>query len=540
MNTYVIGHQNPDTDSICAAIAYANLKQKLGQDVIPGRAGKINKETEYVLSYFNIKAPELVADLHTRVKDLNGPAITISSDVPLREAWLLMRSQGCKALAVVDEGGHLLGLVTGGDLADKYLVDLGERDLGELHVTVENVLKTLSGTLRVGTPESQLQGKVVVGAMQSKTLEQYIVPGCVILLGDRESSQMTALEAGASCLIVTGGVELSPSVEEEAKARGIIVISVPMDTFAAARMLLTSVPVGSIMRTTDLVVFQEDDLIDDVKKVMLETRYRNYPVVDEQNRVVGGISRYHLLGFSKKKVILVDHNELSQAVEGIEEAQILEVVDHHRVGGIQTGEPILFRNEPLGCSCTLIAKAYFEHEVYPNPEIAGIMCAAILSDTAVFKSPTCTQTDREMAYRLGQIAGIEPVEFGTAMFKETASLGDRAPDEIVQSDYKEFSVGKIRVGVGQVNVMGFAGVEEMKEALLRAMEEKRRAEGVEYVMLMITDLLAEATNLLIAGANPERIGAAFGVEVTERSAYLENVLSRKKQVVPPLAKYFNQ
>ncbi|MDA8441981.1 MAG: putative manganese-dependent inorganic diphosphatase, partial [Peptococcaceae bacterium] len=442
---YIIGHKNPDTDSICAALAYAALKRELGHNAIACRAGEINRETQYVLDYFNQAAPLLLPDLHTRVKDLlHDNNATITPDVPLREAWLLMRAQGSKALAVVDKAGHLLGLVTGGDLADKYLVDLGEQDLDDLHVTVANVLTTLSGCLIVGAPQAELKGKVVIGAMQSKTLEQFLAPNCVVIVGDREDGQLAALEAGASCLIITGGMEVSSKVDALAKARGTIVVSVPMDTFAAARLILTSIPVGSMMRTTNLVVFQEDDLLDEVRKVMLETRFRNYPVVDEQNRVVGGIARYNLLAESKHKVILVDHNEFGQAIEGIDEAQILEVVDHHRVGGIQTGEPILFRNEPLGSTCTLIAKAYFEHDLTPTASIAGIMCAAILSDTAIFKSPTSTQTDRAIAQRLAELAGIDPVPFGTAMFQATSSLSGRTPAEILLADYKEFAVGELR------------------------------------------------------------------------------------------------
>mgnify|MGYP001081657382 CR=1 FL=1 len=538
---YVIGHKNPDTDSICAAIAYSNLKQQLGYNTVPARAGAINRETQFVLNYFNVPQPYLLADLRTRVKDLlTGLNVTVRPEIPLREAWLLMRSQGVKTLPVVDKADHLLGLVTGGDLADKYLIDLGEQDFGEMHVTVGNVARTLSGTLIIGEPETELKGKVVIGAMHSDTMVQYLAPGCVVLVGDREKGQIAALEAGACCLVITGGAKPSPVVEVEAKNRGAVVISVPMDTFTAARMILMSVPVGSIMRTRDLMVFEEDDLLAEVKKVMLETRFRNYPVVDEQNRVVGEIARYHLLGFSKKKVILVDHNELSQGVDGMEEAQILEVVDHHRVGGIQTGEPILFRNEPVGSTCTLAAKAYFEYGIAPSREMAGIMCAAILSDTVIFKSPTCTQVDRDMAARLGKIAGIDPVEFGAAMFKEASSLSGRTPQEILQTDFKESPIGDLRMGIGQVSVIGTGGIAEMKHDLLAEMESLRQSGDFDYVLLMVTDLLDEGTNLLIKGSDPEEIGKAFKVDVVDNQAYLPGVLSRKKQVVPPLVKHFNQ
>jgi manganese-dependent inorganic pyrophosphatase len=538
---FVIGHKNPDTDSICAAISYANLKQELGfKHVLPCKAGSINRETQYVLDYFQVPEPELLQDLHTRVKDLlNGNNIMVRPEIPMREAWTVMRSQDIKTLPVVDKANRLLGLVSGGDIADKYLMDLGEQDFGDMRVTVENVVKTLFGTLILGSLETELRGQVIIGAMQADTMEQYIAPGSVVLVGDREKGQMVALEAGASCLILTGGADLSPKIADKARATGTIVISAPMDTFSAARMILMSIPVGSIMRTNDLTTFQDDDLLDEVKKVMLSTRYRNYPVVNEQSQVVGEIARYHLLGFSKQQVILVDHNEYSQAVDGVEKAQILEVVDHHRVGGIQTGEPILFRNEPVGSTCTLVAKAYFEQGITPSKEMAGIMCAAILSDTVIFKSPTCTRVDQDMADRLAKIAGIEPVEFGTAMFKYASSLKDRNTQDIIQTDLKEFKVGEMLMGIGQVSVMGTEEVLEITQALLEEMDTYRSHATLDYVLLMVTDLLTEGTHLLITGPEPEEIGKVFGVTVKDSLAYLPGVMSRKKQIVPPLTKYFN-
>ncbi len=539
--TFVVGHKNPDTDSICAAIAYAALKQELGlTHVLARRAGTINRETKYVLDYFGVPEPELLEDLHTRVKDLlTGTNVVVRPEIPMREAWTLMRSQEVKTLPVVDNANRLLGLVSGGDIADKYLMDLGEQDLADMRVTVENVLKTLGGTLILGSLERELRGQVVIGAMHADTMGQYIAPGCVVLVGDREEGQLAALEAGATCLILTGGADLGPSVAGKAKAMDTMVISVPLDTFSAARMILTSIPVGSIMRTQDLVIFEDDDLIEHIKKVMLSTRFRNYPVVNEQNQIVGEISRYHLLGHSKKQVILVDHNEYSQSVDGIEEAQILEVVDHHRVGGMQTGEPILFRNEPVGSTCTLVAKAYFEHGIVPGREMAGIMCAAIISDTVIFKSPTSTPVDKAMADRLAKIAGIEPLEFGTAMFKHASSLAGRSAREILLADLKEFAIGEMRMGIGQVSVMGADGVADIEQPLLQEMENYRRDAALDYMLLMVTDLLSEATHLLIAGPEPAAIGQALGVAVEDNRTYLPGVMSRKKQVVPPLTMHFN-
>lgn len=534
---YIVGHRNPDTDSVCAAIAYSNLKRELGDDVIACRAGDINRETWFVLEYFGIEVPFLLTDLHCRVKDLlNGTNVSIKPDVPILEAWMTMRSKGVKSLPVVDEFNHLLGLVTAGDLAEKYLTDIGEQNLGEMQISVKNILKTLGGTLIGGSDEINVNGKIVIWADAGGGQG---IPGCIALVGNDPAEQRAALQTGVGCLILAGGTELCPDLKDETVTKGTVVITVPMDIFTAARMLLISVSVGSIMLTENLMVFNDDDLLDEAKKIMLETRFRNYPVVDEQNRVLGAISRYHLLGFSRKKVILVDHNELSQAVEGAEQAQIIEVVDHHRVGGVQTGEPILFRNEPLGATCTLIAKSYFEHGVTVTREMAGLLCAGILSDTMVFKSPTSTPIDREIAERLGKIAGIEPLEFGIQMLKKGSALSGLTPRDILNADYKEFKAGKVCIGIGQANVMGKDDVVVMKNELLEEMTVLRRGTGPDYVLLMVTDLLSEDTVLLISGDNTKLIGEAFNREVKDNEIYLPDVLSRKKQVVPPLMKHFS-
>ncbi|HWI55298.1 MAG TPA: putative manganese-dependent inorganic diphosphatase [Desulfobacteria bacterium] len=534
---YIVGHKNPDTDSICAAVAYANLKSELGYMVIPCRAGEMNRETSFVLDYFGIEQPPHLTDLHCRVKDLlSGENILIRSEISVLEAWKLMRSNGIKTLPVVDKNDHLLGLVTAGDLAEKYLTDLGDLNLSEIRVNVHNVLKTLGGTLLNGSPETQLNGKLIVW---SGVLEGQGNPGCIALVGEEWDEQEDVIKSGAACMVLTGGAALMEQLMDEIKAREVVVIRVPMDTFTASRMMLTSIPVGSIMLTQNLVVFNEDDLLKESKKTMLETRFRNYPVVDEQNRVMGAISRFHLLGFSRSQVILVDHNELSQAVDGAEEAQIVEVVDHHRVGGVQTGEPILFRNEPLGATCTLVAKAYFEHGINLSKEMAGLLCAGILSDTMIFKSPTSTATDREIAERLSVSAGINLQEFGIKMLKEGASLIGLTPKEILNMDYKEFNAERASLGIGQVNTMSLDDMVILKESLLAEMELLRKQTGKDYILLMVTDLISEATELLISGESPEGIAKAFDDEIKDRGLYLPGVLSRKKQVVPPLMKYFS-
>jgi manganese-dependent inorganic pyrophosphatase len=537
---YVVGHKNPDTDSICAAISFARLKQRMGmENVVACRAGKLNRETEYVLNTFGVKPPLFLEDLNLKVKDmLNGPVPTVKSKTSLQEAYKIMKENNLKTLPIVDHVERMMGMITVGDLSGSYIENMGDLDFGSLHIPVKNVVRTLNGTLLVGSEEQELKGNVYVGAMRHETLETYVEPGNILLIGDRVTAQECALRLGVSALILTGGAKLSPKLEELAREKDTLVVSVPSDTFTAARLLPMSAPVQSVMKTEGIIAFQEDDLISEVRQKMLDTRYRNYPVVDEQEKVVGLISRYHLLSLSRKKVILVDHNEFGQAVDGADQAQILEVIDHHRVGGIQTGEPILFRNEPVGSTCTIVAKCYQDRGIIPEKEIAGIMLAAILSDTVIFKSPTCTQTDREIADYLAGIAAVDAREFGVNMFKASSNLADRKVDELIEEDLKEFSVGDVKVGIGQFSVMGLEGLEEIRPELTRRLEELRSERRMGYLLLMATDLLEENTELFVSGQHPEEIAKAFNRPWENGSVFLPGVLSRKKQVVPPLSKHF--
>lgn len=541
---YVIGHMNPDSDSICSAIAYAYLKSKLtGEQVIPKRCGKINQETKFVLEYFNVAAPEYITDVKSRVGDmLNGEApMAVLPTTTLREVGILTNHQNVKTLPIVDEEHHLIGIITIGDLAHKYLGELALENLGGLQLTIENVLRTLNGRLVVNDDLNQeLSGNVIIGAMSHSTMEQFIKPGDVVLLGDRESAQITALRAGASCIVVTGGYTISDAVRKEAIQAKATVISVPYDTFATARLINMSAPVDKLMHTKDIISFNVDDLVDDARKVMLETRFRNYPVVDDENHLLGVVSRYHLLALLRKRVILVDHNERSQAVPGLDQAEIMEVIDHHRLGDVQTGEPIYFRNEPVGCTCTIVASMYLENGVEIPREMAGIMLAAILSDTVIFKSPTCTPRDRMIAEQLAAIAGVEIEQFGHEMYKAGTSLVGRTSEEIIFEDFKEFKMGDLVLGIGQVETMDTAGLGQLTEGLLEEMENIRSNRGYDLVLLMVTDILKEGTELLVAGAPTEVVEKAFGCQVQAQKTYLPGVMSRKKQVVPPLTQYLAQ
>lgn len=541
-NIYIVGHKSPDTDSVCAAISLANLKNKLGQKgVIACRAGKLNKETEFVLDYFKVDSPHYLPDVHLRVKDiLKGTVLTVSPEVTLYEAWQLMKKNNLEMLPVVNEKGGMLGIVTGSRLPQAYMGNVGDWDFRGQHIKVQNVVKTLEGTLLVGNLEDDMAGFVRVATADPDCMGGTVEKGDVLLIGKRPEAQKWAIELGVSALILTMGASLSDDLIQKAKDKNITVISVKYDTFNAVRLLPLSLSVGQIMRTEDIVSFHDDELISDVRQKMLDTRFRIYPVLDEQERVVALINQYNLLEIGKKNLILVDHNEIGQAVNGAEQAQILEVVDHHRVGGIQTAEPILFRNEPVGSTCTIVANLYRDYGFTPEKEIAGIMLSAILSDTVIFRSPTCTDKDKEIAQYLEEIVGVNAKEFGVQMFKASSNLQGRKPEDMIVEDLKEFTFGDMKVGVGQVSVMGTDGLEELRPALVDAMHQVKDAKGWRFLLLMVTDLLDESTELFIVGEKPEIIAEAFEKPVNNGTVILPGVLSRKKQVVPPLTSHFNK
>ncbi|MDD2283674.1 MAG: putative manganese-dependent inorganic diphosphatase [Eubacteriales bacterium] len=432
----VLGHRNPDTDSICSAIAYAALKKELGENTTPGCLGAPNRETAYVLNHFGVDIPHLVVDVYPQVSDMMRREIyNCSPKTTLQEAGRLMQDKGVNTFSVVDEDKRLKGLLTTGDLAHYLLMELG-------------------------------------------------------------------LE------MVTGG-----SRTQE----------------------ILNTPISALMKTEGIVSFQDDDLVEQVKKVMLETRYRNYPVVDEHNHLLGMVARYDLLALKRKQVILVDHNERSQSVPGIEDAEILEIIDHHRLGDVQTGEPLFFRCEPVGSTCTIIGFIYQQHNVEPSPQVAGLLCAGILSDTVLFKSPTCTTRDRQMAGMLRKRAAIELDTFGRAMFHAGSALAERPAREIFQEDFKEFQLGDLKIGVGQVEALGIDGFAEVKRSLLCEMNNLIQQQGYDLVLMMLTDIIQEGTGILVAGED-RFVSEAFGKKVEDGYLFLPGVLSRKKQIIPQLAR----
>lgn len=531
---YTIGHRNPDTDSICSAIGYANLKQALGENVVPARAGKINAETKFVLEKFGMEAPKLLTDLYPRVRDVMlDSAIVVQPTDTLRELGKVMRLHEVKSVPVIDETNALLGIVSVSDLAKRYFDELEMQDLYEAGVDFAAIIRVLDGTVVNGTNlNEKVTGKVRIAAGSAATIQKVIETGDVVLVGDRGSTLLECIEQNISCLVVTGGAQIGAEILAVAANKGITVISAPYDTYTCARLINQCIPVSMIMQK-NVITFKPSDLVSDIKETIASTHYRNYPVI-ENGKLVGLITRDQLIVPEREKIILVDHNERAQAVEGIEEAQIIEIVDHHRLGGLQTGEPIFIRHEPVGSTATIVANMHWHRGIEVPKPIAGMLLAAIVSDTVLFKSPTATNYDRETAEKLAKIAELDLVDFGMSVLKAGSGLGDMAASEIVRNDLKEFQIGEYRVAIGQLSVMDTAEVLAVKDELLAAMDSMLAKESYDMALLMVTDIIQEGTQLIYTGQPAALIAEAFGSKGEGGLVYLDGVMSRKKQVIPPM------
>lgn len=532
---YITGHKNPDTDSICSCIAYAELKNKMGTDAVPVRIGSINKETEFVLKYFDVAEPAFLETVKTQVSDLNIDLINpVSKDISIKTAWHIMQNNNRRILPVADESGRLLGIITLSDITKNYMDTLESNILSASNTPLQNITETLKANLVAGNAkEFRSTGKVVISTMVSENMAPFLEKGDIVLTGDGKESQLKVIESGACCVILTYGEKADDEVLKSAEKNGCIILETNYDTFSAARLINQSIPIGYIMTKQNLVVFSMNDFIDSIRDRMIQTRYRSYPVVDENGFIKGFISRYHLISARKKKVILLDHNEKSQTVDGIGEAEILEIIDHHRIGDLQTDSPIYFKNDTVGSTASLIASMYFENGIKPSRRIAGILFAAVISDTLNLKSPTSTNLDRKMASRLAEIADIDTEHFAAQMFQAGSALAEMNPAQILKYDFKEFKFDKLKIGIGQVNSGDSEDAKRVQKDLLEYMKQTREKSGYDFLMLMITDIVRNGSHILYAGGNSALPRAAFGsAEAPEGEVFMEGVVSRKKQIVP--------
>ncbi|WP_422447370.1 putative manganese-dependent inorganic diphosphatase [Thermoanaerobacterium sp. DL9XJH110] len=535
---YVIGHRNPDTDSICSAICYSDFKHFTEKDhnYIPVRLGAVNRETQFVLNYFNVPAPRLIENVYTQVSDISfDKPVNVKKEASMYEAWDIVIQHNARTINIVDDDGKFLGLATLGDIAKVYLKS--SSGLSGYAVPVKNIVKTLKGEALV-LKDEVFSGNIIVAAMNVRDVLDRIKKGDLLIVGNRKDVQLLAVQNGIKVLIVTGGHEVPGDVLEMARANGVTVIKVPYDTFDTVKLINQSIPIHYIMKTEDLVTFGLEDTIDDVTETMLKYRYRNFPILDGRKRPVGMLARRHILDYARKNVILVDHNEKSQSVEGIEQANILEIIDHHRIGCVETGQPIVFINRPVGCTATIIFNLFEEKKMIPSKKIAGLMCAAILSDTLVFKSPTCTGEDIRAARKLAGIAGIEIEKFARAMFEAGTSLQGKTEEEIFFTDFKEFKIGEYKIGISQVNIFN-SSPDHLKSRLVEFMEKLRTDREYDLLLLMLTDIINEGSEFLYVGNHRELIRRAFDVDIGGNSFYLPYVVSRKKQVIPRIIAAIN-
>ena len=528
---FVTGHRNPDTDSIVAAMAYASLRNALGEsEYVAARLGSVTDETQRMLDYFGLEAPRFVKNVRTQVKDLDFDRTPcFNASVTMDRAWHAMHSQKISAVPVIHEDGTLYGMLSAGDIAS-YSMDTIDDPTVE-KVPLFNVLSVLEGRLLSdgGNMVDTITGHVCVAVPQDCENLLFHEKETIVLCGSQPEMIERAKRVGVSCLVLCQ-TEVDPQWLENAGET--CIISTPFDASRASRLIYQAIPISRPCHTEGLISFHLNDYIDDVRDAVTQSRYRCYPVLDENDRVVGTLGRYHLLRPRRKQVVLVDHNEMSQSVPGLEQAEILAIVDHHRLADIQTRQPINVRNEPVGSTNTIVATMFQEHGVMPSQKMAGLMAAAILSDTVMFKSPTCTKRDRDMAGRLARIAGVSLEELGHILF--ATSVNEAKPaDELLRSDFKLFHISGHALGVGQVTCIDSAGMMNRKEEFLLAMRKLQAEQGLNMVLLMLTDVLLEGTQLLYVGSE-DTIRNAFNTEPKDSAVFLSKVMSRKKQVIPML------
>lgn len=543
-NVWVVGHKNPDTDSICSAIAYAYLKNKLAEangeqkiNYVPSRAGEVNAETAYVLSYFGMKAPEYISDVGTQIRDIAYRRIEgISGHLSMKKAWEMMKSLDVVTLPVVNEKKKIEGIIVTGDIAESYMDVYDNSVLSTARTKYKNMVETIDGKIVTGNEHGYFShGKVVMATGSAEITKSVLEPDDLVIVGDNEDVQLVSIENGCSCIIITNGLKISDKVVEKAEKREVVVISSPYDSFTVSRLINQSMPIKFIMTKENVVSFELDDYVDEVRDVTAKIRHRDFPIVDENQNYVGMFSRRNLLNTQKKQLILVDHNEKSQAVNNIGEAEILEIIDHHRLGSLETIAPVYFRNQPLGSTATIVYQVYQEKGLEVPSDIAGILCAAIVSDTLMFRSPTCTELDVDAAKRLAEIAEVDIETLARNMFEAGSDFEQKTEDEILNQDFKIFHSGDVAFGVAQVSAMGQSELDKVRERIEKKLPTMCGEKRIQMIYVMLTDIMAEKTTLIYYGEQAEGLAKdAFGCEVKDKSIVLQGIVSRKKQLIPAL------
>ncbi len=536
---WVVGHKNPDTDSICAAISYAYLKNQSGdkKTYVAKRAGAVNEETRYVLERFGVEEPPLVTYAGAQIKDINiRKTAGVSNQISLKRAWELMKKLEVVTLPVTNQFGKLEGVIVTKDIATSYMDVLDNCVLSKARTQYKTIAETIDGEVYAGNEHAHfVRGKVVIATSNPEYMADYIEDDDLVILGDREEAQMQAIRSNASCIIIGGGLEVAEEVKKLAEKRDCVIITTPFDTFSVARLINQSMPIKQYMTRRELVTFDIDDYVDDVKDVMSRVRHRDFPVLGSNGNYVGMISRRNLMNMQKKQIILVDHNEKSQAVDGIGEAEILEIIDHHRLGSLETVSPVYFRNQPLGCTSTIIYQMYQEQRVEIPKEIAGLLLSAIISDTLMFRSPTCTPLDKSVAKRLAEIADVDIEDHAKKMFRAGSDFKNKTTEEIFYQDFKIFHTEDCDFGVAQISAMSGEELEQIGEQLRPFLPQVLGEKRLNMVYVMLTDILEESSKIIFAGEDAGKILAhAFKKQEDADGIRLDGIISRKKQMIPTL------
>lgn len=535
---WVVGHKNPDTDSICAAISYAYLKNQLGErEYVPKRAGAISEETRYVLDYFKAEDPELITDVGAQLKDISIRKTTgVSSQISLKKAWETMKKLDVVTLPVTNRLGKLEGIIVTKDIATSYMDVYDSHVLSKARTQYKNIAETLDGKIVSGNEHAYfMRGKVVIGASDIDYMVEFVESDDLVILGSRKEAQIRALEANASCLIIGCGFDVDEDVIAMARKKDCVVITTAYDSFSIARLINQSMPIKEFMTKDNIVTFDIDDYVDDVKETMSKIRHRDFPILDENGYYIGMVSRRNLMSMQKKQVILVDHNEKSQAVDNIGEAEILEIIDHHRIGSLETISPVYFRNQPLGCSSTIIYQMFGEKGIEIPKQIAGLLLSAILSDTLMFRSPTCTQLDIMAAEALARIADVEIEKYAKDMFRAGSDFKNKTTEEIFYTDFKVFHTEEYDFGVAQISAMGREELDQVGKQLKPFMKEVLGEKRLDMVYVMLTDILEESSKVIFEGHDAGQILAdAFETEEDPDGILLEGIVSRKKQMIPTI------
>ena len=535
----VIGHRNPDTDSICSAIAYAELKNKTSDLVCePRRAGKMNQETEFVLKKFGVKPPRMCTDVNPKIRDVDYREMPgIPGSTSLRKAWEIMRDKQIDTLPVTSPDNELEGVITVKDIATANMDVFDTGILAKSQTTYRNILETLGGTMVVGREDDVCTtGHIRIGTATPEMLENTVEKGDIVILTNRYESQLCAIEKEASLLIICNGSKVGHTIQRIAEEMGVAIMSAPVDTYAAGKLISQCAPISYYMTRSDIMKFTLVTPVADVTRVMAKVRHRYFPILDEDGKYCGMISRRNIINLRKRRIILVDHNEATQAVEGFDQAEILEIIDHHRIGSLETSGPVYFRNQPVGCTATIVTQMYDENGMEIPPQIAGLLLAAILSDTLVFRSPTCTPLDEALAKRLAKIAGVDIDEFASEMFEAGEKLDGKTAEEVFLQDFKVFMCGDIRFGVAQGSYMTRKNLLAAEALLQPYLEEARNKQNVEDIYMLLTDVPKEESVVISDGRYAsEVLSDGFETQPAEDGSFtLPGVVSRKKQFIPAL------